>query len=299
MSAVDRAVSWFITPPPEQTLDGPPVVQPPPHGDAPYPSGGTTGTTAAGPAREGDSLGGWLPPGSSEPGSLSARRPPAPTSVPFTSDAAKPSRQLREPSIPLADLAPVAGREITAPPDVTCAAVLGRGGEVEPVAAALAHALRRKLRARTATVIALGGREPATELGGAARKLAAQLRSQGIPATARGRLACVTLEPTDPAVAAKARRAGLIASPVVLAVTVPRSGAIEVLLSEQDLLLIVTREPDGPLARVAAGSLAHLPLRVVPPLARGPARMVARAGQGSPRAIRDLVWPPSERRDLQ
>jgi hypothetical protein len=174
---------------------------------------------------------------------------------------------------------------------IACAAVLGRPGEVEPVAAALALALRRQLRARAATLVLLGPaqRNPAPgDGGGPARRLAAHLRRQDLPARARGRLAWVELGPDAVAAARHATRVG---APAVLAVTVPRTEAIEAVLAEQDLLVIVTGEPDGPLARVAAGSLAHVPHRVLSPLPRGPLRALARAGLRSPRPVRELLDP--------
>ena len=81
--------------------------------------------------------------------------------------------------------------------EVTSAAVLGRPGEVEPVAAALALALRRQTRATTATVAVVGAALPEAPEGGgaAARKLGARLEAHGFEARVRGRLAWVRLDP--------------------------------------------------------------------------------------------------------
>src|SRR5439155_23501506 len=64
--------------------------------------------------------------------------------------------------------------------EITCAAVLGRPGEAEPVAAALALALSRGAGARAATVVVLaaGDAEPAHPATGgtrASRRLAERL----------------------------------------------------------------------------------------------------------------------------
>src|SRR5262249_54975572 len=158
---------------------------------------------------------------------------------------------------------------------LSCAAVLGRPGEVEPVAAALGHALRRRLRSRTATVIVLGGQEPAHEGGGASRQLAAQLRAHGLPAGARGRPAWV---PREPGAAAKAGGAAMTGEPVVLAIGVPRTASIDGLLNEQDLVIVVSGDPEGPLVQVVAESFALVSLRIAPPLRRGPLGALARAG---------------------
>ncbi len=78
---------------------------------------------------------------------------------------------------------------------VASAAVLGRPGEVEPVAAALALALRRETRAKAAAVAVVGAVPPDVRRGGnaAARRLAARLEAHGLEAHVRGRLAWVAL----------------------------------------------------------------------------------------------------------
>jgi hypothetical protein len=213
---------------------------------------------------------------------------------------------LAEPSVVSVTVAepPVARREWLTPGDatlvgvtldaaarpLTCAAVLGLPGEAEPVAAALALALRRFARAKAATVCVWGanpGPVPAPGAG-AARRLATRLAAHGLEAGAKGRLAWVHLPAGEAAALAAARRAAVVAPPVVLAITVPRSAALDELLAEQDLVVIVTADPDGPLARLAASAadVRVLPLR---PLPRGPARSLSRAGLRPARSASELV----------
>ena len=159
------------------------------------------------------------------------------------------------------------------------AAVLGRPREVEPVAAALALALRRDTRAKVATVVLVGGGpvEAAGRGGAAARRVVARLEAQGLEARVRGRLVWVRLDPGDPQLLAWVRRAMYVGAPAVLAVAAPRSAAIDEALAEQDLVVLVTGEPDGPLARSAAVGLDGVPIVPAAPLTRGPARALARA----------------------
>jgi hypothetical protein len=182
------------------------------------------------------------------------------------------------------------------PSVVTSAAVLGRPGEVEPVAAALALALRRESRARAAAVVVAGPAPPEPAEGGggsAARRVAARLAAHGLDARVRGRLAWVRLDPAAPQFLATARRVTLIAAPAVLAVTAPRSAELDEALAEQDLLVIVAADPHGPLARLAASGLPQVPVVTLRPLGRGPARTLARAGVRSGRSVRRLVPPES------
>jgi hypothetical protein len=102
----------------------------------------------------------------------------------------------------------------------------------------------------------------------------------------------VTL-PVDDGPAA-ARRAVVAGAPAVLAITVPRSAELDEVLVEQDLVVLVAAEPEGPLARLAALPEGAPPLVVVRPLRRGPARSLACAGLAAPREIRALL--ASERR---
>ncbi|MDA0161394.1 hypothetical protein OM076_14045 [Solirubrobacter ginsenosidimutans] len=195
---------------------------------------------------------------------------------------------------------PVAGEWVAPPPvtaTVTSAAVLGRAGEVEPVAAALALALRLQTRAKAAAVAVVGAVPAEVELGSAvaaARRLAARLEAHGLAPYARGRLAWVELDPDDPQLLAAARRVTLVGAPAVLAVTSARSAAVDEALNEQDLLVIVSTEPDGPLAQLAAAGLADVPILTTRPLGRGPARSLARAGVRCARPVRQLLTSPQE-----
>jgi hypothetical protein len=264
------------------------------------------------------------------------------------------------------------------PADVTSAAVLGRPGEAEPVAAGLALAISRRARTRAATVALLaapprpapagravherpgggwappaptaadlappggrwsppapaaadsappGGRwsppapaavdsaspegrwapldggssppatvdatPPGTEAsvapGGsrAARRLVTRLGARGLPARARGRLAWVELSAAGGPAAA--RRAVVAGAPAVLAVTAPRTAEIDAVVAEQDLVVLVAVEPDGPLARLASPPAGGPPLVILRPLRRGPARSLACAGLAAPRELRALV----------
>ena len=180
---------------------------------------------------------------------------------------------------------------------VTSAAVLGRAGDVEPVAAALALALRLQTRAKAAAVAVVGDVPPEVDMGSAAaaaRRLAARLEAHGLAPHARGRLAWVELDADDPQLVAAARRVTLVGAPAVLAVTSARTAAVDQALNEQDLLVIVSAEPDGPLAQLAAAGLADVPILTVRPLGRGPARALARAGLRTARPIRQLLTTPQE-----
>jgi hypothetical protein len=190
-----------------------------------------------------------------------------------------------------------ASDEIARAAVITSAAVLGRPGEAEPVAAALALALRRDCRAKAGAVVVVGSLPD--ELcdraggGGAARRVVDRLDAHGLHACVRGRLAWLRLDPGDPRFAAAARRATLLAAPAVLAITAPRTVAIDEALAEQDLLVMVTGHPDGPLARLAAAGLPGVPLAITHPFGRGLAPALARAGLRPPRSIRALVRSPS------
>jgi hypothetical protein len=173
---------------------------------------------------------------------------------------------------------------------LTAAAVLGRPGEVEPWAAALALALLRRMTERAGAVVVIGAEsgEPVTGGTPAAGRLAARLRAHGLPAAERGRLAWVPLGADDvPA----AHRATIVAAPAVLAVTTPLTGALERVLADLDLIVLVTSRPDGPLAELATATLGTLgvPLLTGPPLPRGPARALARAGIATARSVRALL----------
>ena len=116
----------------------------------------------------------------------------------------------------------------------------------------------------------------------AARRLAARLEAHGHEPQVRGRLAWVELDPDDPQFASLARRVTLVAAPAVLAVTAARTAAVDEALNEQDLLVLVTADPEGALARLAAPGSADVPILTTRPLGRGPARALARAGVRRP-----------------
>jgi hypothetical protein len=99
----------------------------------------------------------------------------------------------------------------------------------------------------------------------------------------------VNLQPDDPQLSASIRRAMYLGAPAVLAVAAPRPPAIDEALAEQDLVALVTREPDGPLAHTAATGLAGARLVTTAPITRGPARTLACAGLRPTATIRRLV----------
>jgi hypothetical protein len=193
-----------------------------------------------------------------------------------------------QPPVPGGWIAAAAVAETAA---VTSAAVLGRPGEVEPVAAALALALRRETRAKAAAVAVVGSLslEAGEWAGRATRRLGARLEAHGLEAWSRGRLVWVGLDPEDPQLLPTLRRVTLAAAPAVLAITAPRTAAIDAALGEQDLVVIVTADPDGPLAQLAAEGVAGVPAVAARPLGRGPARSLARAGIRPPRSLTALL----------
>jgi len=131
-------------------------------------------------------------------------------------------------------------------------------------------------------------------------RLAARLTTRGLPAVGRGRLAWLRLDDHPVAAALAARRlSGALEAPLVLALAGPRTEVLEGLLREQDLVVVVTREPAGALARLAvAGS--DVPAIACAPLASGPARLLALAGISGGRtldaplraAVQRLAKPP-------
>jgi hypothetical protein len=171
---------------------------------------------------------------------------------------------------------------------ITGAAVLGRSREAEPVAAALALALRLQTRSKAATVAVIGPPLPdAPSGGGAGRRHAARLEAYGLEPRVRGRLAWVRLDPAHPDLTNLAWQVALLAAPVVFAVTAPRTPGIDAALAEQDLVVLVTAEPEGPLAEAAVAGLARVtPIR---PLKRGLARELSRAGIRAAAPARQLL----------
>jgi hypothetical protein len=190
--------------------------------------------------------------------------------------------------------APTASRPVSrgVPATITSAAVLGRAGEVEPVAAGLALVLRRETRAKAAAVALVGAVPPVLEGAastGAARRLAARLEAHGHEPRARGRIAWVELDADDAQFAVVARRVALVGAPAVLAVATARTAAVDEALKEQDLVVLVTEDAEGPLAQLAVAGLAGVPILAARPLRRGPAKALARAGVRAARPVRQLL----------
>ena len=169
-------------------------------------------------------------------------------------------------------------------PPAARAVVLGAQGDVVPLAAAVALALRppglvavwragRPLSAGVATR--------------AAARLAGRLAARELPAVARGRLAWLAL-PDDPdAAAACVRRASAVVDgPLVTALAGARPPALEELVAEHDLA-IVAADPATALARTALARLAArgIEARACRPLRRGLPRAIALAGLATAREV--------------
>jgi hypothetical protein len=146
--------------------------------------------------------------------------------------------------------------------------------------------------------VALVGAEPPVVEGAsavpAARRLAARLEAHGHEPQVRGRIAWVGLDADDAQFAATARRITLVGAPAVLAVAAARTAAVDEALNEQDLLILVTTDPEGALAQLAVAGLTDVPILTAGPLRRGPARSLARAGVCAPRPVRQLLTPRPE-----
>ena len=93
----------------------------------------------------------------------------------------------------------------------------------DPMAAGVALALRRETRAKVASVVVLGDLPRDLGAGGsggpAGRRIAARLEALGLAPVIRGRLVWVRLDPRLPQLATAVRRVTLVAAPAVLAVT--------------------------------------------------------------------------------
>jgi len=167
-------------------------------------------------------------------------------------------------------------------PPAARAVVLGAAGDVAPVAAAVALALRPP------GLVALWRAEGAPAPGlstRAAARLAARLSARDLPAVARGRLAWLAL-PDDPDEAAVAvrRASAIVDGPLVTALAGARPPALDELVGEHDLA-VVAADPDTALARVAHAGLTARGVQALacPPLRRGLSRRAARAGLAAPR----------------
>jgi hypothetical protein len=80
------------------------------------------------------------------------------------------------------------------------------------------------------------------------------------------------------------RAAAALEVPLVVVLSGPRGEVVEGLLAEQDLVVIVASEPDGPLARLAVAGCAA-PALSCPPPAAGPVRWLARGGLAGAHAL--------------
>jgi hypothetical protein len=196
------------------------------------------------------------------------------------------------------------------------ALVLGSAAGAPPVAAALAGALRARSGAAAAVAAVWSPRagdghlpshvaehppshvaehppshvaeHPPSQLAlPGARRLAARLSARGIGASARGRLAWVALPRDDrPAAAAAVQAGAAVDVPLAVALAGPRTPALDALLADQDLIVVVVDDLDGPLGRLALASLAGFgALTVASRPLRGPARLAALAGFGGLRSL--------------
>jgi hypothetical protein len=279
MTAFDRARAWFLEPADRPARSSSPAGTSPRAGAAPS-SPAATSPAVAGPPSPAATSPAVAGPPSSAGSSPAVAGPPS---------SAGSSPAVAEPPSPAAASPPgVAGPPRAALHEVSSAAVLGRPGEAEPVAASLALALSRGGRGRPGAVAVLGG-SAAPAAGGtpAARRLATRLEGQGLSAQPRGRLVWVPL-PADGAEAA-ARRVALVCRHTVLAVAAPRTAKVDELLAEQDLIVVVTADPDGPLARLALAAPGTAPVIAVRPLGRGLARALACGGVRPGRSIREVT----------
>jgi hypothetical protein len=184
---------------------------------------------------------------------------------------------------PVGPAAVAPARSISAPDRFAArAAVLGSAATAIPVGAALANTLRARDGFPAAVVAtwspghaARAPRGPATP---AAARVAARLTVRGLEATACGRLAWLALPDHVVAAAMGARRAAAVLDvPLVTVLAGARCDIVEALLAEQDLVLVVTREPESALARLAVGACSS-PALACPPLPSTARRLLARAG---------------------
>lgn len=153
MTALDRAIAWFLEPPAPDPPAGP--------ARAGTPAGGATPAAPGEPDAARDrAQTTWLRP-LADPFDLPAVLPPdgravAPAALDDPPPAAGPTLGGRGAASASLDELPLAGRGFAARRPIGCAAVLGRPGHAEPVAAALALALSAGAQARAATVVVLG-----------------------------------------------------------------------------------------------------------------------------------------------
>jgi hypothetical protein len=181
-------------------------------------------------------------------------------------------------------VAPAAPAEGVVVPPAARAVVLGAAGDVVPLAAAVALALRPP------GLVAVWGSGRTLAAGVATRaaaRLASRLAARDLPAVARGRLAWLALpDDAEAAVAAVRRASAVVDGPLVTALAGARPPALEDLVAEHDLA-VVAADPETALARAALARLAArgIDARACRPLRRGLPRTIALAGLGAAREI--------------
>jgi hypothetical protein len=135
-----------------------------------------------------------------------------------------------------------------------------------------------------------GGEPPAGATTPAVRRLAARLAAHGFAATASGRLVWVVLDPAPADAATQVTRARALADvPIVLAIAGARPAALEPLLADAELALVVL--PAGaeePLRTLALATLPSHGSLAVPPLPPGPPRWAAMAGLARMRSLKPV-----------
>ena len=177
--------------------------------------------------------------------------------------------------VPAAATLPRAGRAL----------VLGRPADALPLAAALAGELRARERAAAALLVSWPSEPVRPALAARpAQRLAVRLDSRGLEAVARGRLAWLALsKPSVGAAAATVRAEAAADGPSVVAVTGPRCDALDALIEDSHLVVVVLpRDADPALAELALAGLSacRAPVIVCPPLTGALTRLLALAGRG-------------------
>lgn len=182
-------------------------------------------------------------------------------------------------------------------PQMSSALVFGRPADALSLAAALAGELRSREHAAAALLVVWPGElprpAPATR---AALRLAVRLDARGLAAVARGRLAWLALSgPSVGAAAAVVRAEAAAGVPSVVAVTGPRCDALDALLEERDLVVVVLpRDADPALEDLALADLAacRAPVMICPPLEGSYLPLLALAGRGRLRQAPAVAGAP-------
>lgn len=193
-------------------------------------------------------------------------------------------RLVRAAAFFVAPAAAAPAAEAAVVPPTVRAVVLGAAGDVVPLAAAVALALR------PAGLVAHWQSDRAPSAGMATRaaaRLAARLAARDLPAVARGRLAWLALPGGATEAAAAVRRASaLVDGPLVTALAGARPQPLEDLVAEHDLA-VVAADPESALARAALACLAArgIDARACRPLRRGLPRTIALAGLAASKEV--------------